>query len=1303
MILTLLLADKSSAELALPGVIAALVLVGVFLWSRKGGAILSLDRRRSRPCFLLLGPADSGKTALMNDLPHVFSAEDSTWVQDVNAGVVLWRFADAEVLEVAGNLFLPATNGNGADEEWKRFLTQLQGRRPRRPVDGIVLTLPLTQLAGEDAISEEILKRNAIQGSRQLKLLRDQFGFCLPIYVVITKCDSVPGYSTFVKGQLMPHLDEIFGWSNPYNLDASFDPQWTTQALAEANRVLSGQRALFFTRRNSATVPADSTLQDELFLFPVRLKKLQPRLGLYLEQFFQQSGHRDGLQFRGIYFSGSITQSSEVFEEIRHKGKEAHGASFTRDLFEQKIFMERGLAHPVETAFIQRSAEAALARGLCWAAALLLFPGALLGWHNFTKSAKKVQPHLQQIQAGLAQTRDSANPDSAYSGIYAAQSLGGRNFQSVFLPASMLDSLGNQVQEIMPPVFNRLVYPGLLAELEHRTGDLLRDPAHPAKDQKITMSASGMKLSAVQQLQNFTDALLGLQDNIVRFNRLAPAGHGQGRDMIMLASFLSPQTFADLPGRDRAAMDETIRASSGVPFDGRPWNEPTLARLEALVTDVLRQSMNEEQLLTSLDSLAGALELLDENKLETYEQLNGLLQSLDHVQVLLATPDLKWIASSEDQFQLPDPLTETLNRIASRPAQENILLCNAAQEGNFCAGQQQLKTFMEQMARAHFVDMGKILLAYKSKTTGPLLATTEAKLQLSPDTADLKTVLANFLKLPFVAHQGTARLRDVEGAQQLFWDNDRLQAALQDKQAYDKFFDTQLAGTSASLQDTFEDVALSRLEANMLDSVASAQQFQPLPSGDKINQASINEVRSFQAVSQSLGQLLGQFSELNFDDDYQDLLRVSTGHALMMLSRLDRAFDAAHFYWPATGNFDAWTGNSLPSAASYGAHSPEDMAGYLTAQRQAVQQYASAAQPLVAYLQQNAGKAQKQAALVAKWQSIVNDVGKYDSAGVASGLGSVEDFLINSMDKTARPDCQNPASPYASRLVYFVQVRHSLESALSARCRSLQNLAAFQQYARIADFFNQRLAGKFPFSPANTTQEADPADVVELFHQLDVDGKSIRQGLQNPAGAKITTFLNQLDGLRPLFASLLSGEPGAPPALDIAPVFRVNRNHEINGNQIIDWSLEVGPNTFRSADPPSTGRWIFSEPVKLVLRWAKDSSQQPVALAPAIALPGTRTIIFEYKDSWSLLKMLVQHAATPGDLDRSVDSDPQTLIFTAEQESATVSGKGQLSETSQKETIPRQIAKVFIRVRIYPPGKSGVLRVPPFPTQAPAP
>jgi type VI secretion system protein ImpL len=574
----------------------------------------------------------------------------------------------------------------------------------------------------------------------------------------------------------------------------------------------------------------------------------------------------------------------------------------------------------------------------------------------------------------------------------------------------------------------------------------------------------------------------------------------------------------------------------------------------------------------------------------------------------------------------------------------------------------------------------------------------------------LQTVLDGFLKLPFVAHEGNGRLRDVEAGEQLFWDNDRLQAAIQDKQAYDKFFESQLANTSDNLQDTFEEVALSRLEGNMVDAIASAQQFQPLPAGEQAEQATTNEVRSFQAASQSLTQILEQFSELNFDDDYQDLLRVSSSHALMVLGRVDRAFESRRFYWPPTGNFDSWSGNTPPSSA-YGTHNADEMAAFLAAQRQDVQRYAASAQPLAAFLQPRTAKNQKQP-LITKWQSIVSDLQKYEAAAPASGLGSVEELLDSGMDKMVPPECQTPVSPVSSGQIYFVQVRRSLERALGSRCGSLSNQSAFQQYTQVANFFNQRLAGKFPFSPPPedaATPEADPADLTELFRMLDADGKAIRQGLQNPSGAstasvaKITNFLNQLDALRPLFASLTSNQPGAVPALDLAPAFRVNRKHEVNGNQIIDWNLQIGGSTFRNSDPPSTARWTFGDPVRLMLRWAKDSPQQPVPLAPATANSGTRTVIFDYRDPWSLLRILAQHTPGASDLDRSVDSDPQTLVFVAGQEASATGTKEKAAASPSKDAPADQTAKVFIRIRIYAPGKTDALRVPPFPVWAPAP
>src|SRR5262249_49409942 len=184
------------------------------------------------------------------------------------------------------------------------------------------------------------------------------------------------------------------------------------------------------------------------------------------------------------------------------------------------------------------------------------------------------------------------------------------NFQTVFLPDSLLVPVDHQVQEIMPQVFNRLVYPGLRAELEQRTGELLRatqstPAAAPAPTPQTTASA---RLSA------FTDSFLKLESNIVWYNGLAPKGRGQGKDLLALSSSLSPQTFAGLPSRNTSGLDSIVISSSGPPFEGQPWNKPAAAKLEALVTDVLRQSTNEEQLLIALDTLLARIKLLEENK-----------------------------------------------------------------------------------------------------------------------------------------------------------------------------------------------------------------------------------------------------------------------------------------------------------------------------------------------------------------------------------------------------------------------------------------------------------------------------------------------------------------------------------------------------------------------------------------------------------------------------------------------------------------------------------------------------------------
>jgi type VI secretion system protein ImpL len=179
-----------------------------------------------------------------------------------------------------------------------------------------------------------------------------------------------------------------------------------------------------------------------------------------------------------------------------------------------------------------------------------------------------------------------------------------------------------------------------------------------------------------------------------------------------------------------------------------------------------------------------------------------------------------------------------------------------------------------------------------------------------------------------------------------------------------------------------------------------------------------------------------------------------------------------------------------------------------------------------------------------------------------------------------------------------------------------------------------------------------------------------------------------------VFGSLLAGQPDPIPTLDIVPAFRVNQSREINGNQIIDWTLQVGDETFRYHDPERAGRWNFGDPVKLTLRWAKDSPQQPVTARQAVdGKLNNRTVTFEYHDSWSLFTLLALHRPAASDFSRMVDPDPQTLVFAI--------NASKSSDPASTSNQPTPEAKVFVRIRLRAPGKPDNLRLQPFPIAAP--
>ncbi len=231
-------------------------------------------------------------------------------------------------------------------------------------------------------------------------------------------------------------------------------------------------------------------------------------------------------------------------------------------------------------------------------------------------------------------------------------------------------------------------------------------------------------------------------------------------------------------------------------------------------------------------------------------------------------------------------------------------------------------------------------------------------------------------------------------------------------------------------------------------------------------------------------------------------------------------------------------------------------------------------------------------------------------------IGSCADILNGVLLPSSRSDL-------ATRLV-------DLRQGALRRCQSLQQQQAAQAWKDLADYFNQYLAGRFPFAYSLEAADAEPGRVRHLLKLMETRLPQVREGLAQvrspdlPAAEDFVRRLEQAQRwLGPLFERDKSGLLGV--ALDID--WRSDRSLEHGADQVIAWSLYSGDQESRFPGAQDKGlTWNVGDPLKIMLRWAKNGSQRPAddprqaSLAVADLEAG-----WSYQGSWALLRMMRAH------------------------------------------------------------------------------
>jgi len=293
----------------------------------RGNGLPGAGRWRARklPWYLVLGEHGTGKSAMLAASGLEFSHERALAEVDDDLAPYRWWLANEAILIEA------SPHGHDAKDGWQALLRKLRQTRRMRAIDGAIVTVDAGWLDDSAASARE---GRAASIRERIDAMHRTFGIRFPVYVVVTRCDRLPGFEPFFES-----LDEgarTQVWGTTFEVDS------------DAGSPLSsfGSRFDALVRRLQARVveslpsSGEPGLSAPIYGFPVRFAALGPSLRGFLQEAFGASPYMDDAMLRGVYFTAAPPAACESRGERSGRRR----GFFIERLLREVVFREAGLA-----------------------------------------------------------------------------------------------------------------------------------------------------------------------------------------------------------------------------------------------------------------------------------------------------------------------------------------------------------------------------------------------------------------------------------------------------------------------------------------------------------------------------------------------------------------------------------------------------------------------------------------------------------------------------------------------------------------------------------------------------------------------------------------------------------------------------------------------------------------------------------------------------------------------------------------------------------------------------------------------
>lgn len=261
--------------------------------------------RNDLPWYLLLGPQGSGKTSLLDfsglDFP-LNRGDDQRLTKDVSGTRYAdWYFADHAVLIDTAGRYLTQPDPTVDSKAWHTLLGLLRRRRAR-PLNGVVVNVPVEQMLQSNELELETLARQCRQ---RLHEINQRLGADVPVYLVLSKADKLLGFDEFFDQLSREESDQVLGASFRKEQDGT-DLNMVRDEFEELLRRLNSQVILRMHQER------DTQRRGRILDFPHQLGQIGERLCLFVELAFSGNRYQRASQLRGFYLTSAPQLQGEL-------------------------------------------------------------------------------------------------------------------------------------------------------------------------------------------------------------------------------------------------------------------------------------------------------------------------------------------------------------------------------------------------------------------------------------------------------------------------------------------------------------------------------------------------------------------------------------------------------------------------------------------------------------------------------------------------------------------------------------------------------------------------------------------------------------------------------------------------------------------------------------------------------------------------------------------------------------------------------------------------------------------------------